>query len=126
MGKYFAGFTEGPQPLVERPFRVMTNGTDEISSVNAFVKPYWGEASPRAKNIRRYGHQDPRSFVVEGVEGFVLHKGSLVSQLPRDILALRGSLSTAGCKTLRELYENARLEVQTTSSHLEGGASVIK
>ncbi len=126
MGKYFAGFTEGPQPLVERPFRVMTNGTDEIGSVNAFVKPYWGEASPRAKNIRRYGHSDPRSFVVEGVEGFVLHKGSLITQLPMDMLALRGSLSTAGCKTIRELYENARLEVQTTSSHLEGGTSVIK
>jgi IMP dehydrogenase len=126
MGKYFAGFTESPQPLLERPFRVMTNGTEEISSLNAFVKPYWGEASSRAKNIRRYGHQDPRSFVVEGVEGFVLHKGSLASQLPKDILALKGSMSTAGCKSLRELYEDARAEVQTTSSHLEGGASVIK
>jgi IMP dehydrogenase len=126
MGKYFAGFTESPQPLIERPFRVITEGTEEIGTVNAFVKPYWGEASPRARNIRRYGHQDPRSFVVEGVEGFVLHKGSLASQLPRDVFALKGSLSTAGCKTLREFYENARLELQTTSSHLEGGPSIIK
>jgi IMP dehydrogenase len=126
MGKYFAGFTESPQPLTERPFKVVADGQDEISSVSAFVKPYWGEASARAKNIRRYGHSDPRSFVIEGVEGFVLHKGSLVSQVPRDILALKGSMSEAGSRPLREMYEKARLEIQTTSSHLEGGTSVIK
>ncbi len=126
MGKYFAGFTESPQPLMERPFKVIANGTDGISYVNAFVKPYWGEASARAKNIRRYGHKDSRSFVVEGVEGFVLHKGSMSTQLPNDVFALKGSMSTVGRKTLREFYENARLEVQTTSSHMEGGTSVIK
>ncbi len=126
MGKYFAGFTESPQPLTERLFKVIADSAEEITSVNAFVKPYWGEASARAKNIRRYGHSDPRSFVIEGVEGFVLHKGSLASQLPKDILALKGSLSTAGCRNIRELYENARLEIQTTSSHAEGGTSVIK
>lgn len=125
MGKYFAGFTESPQPLAERPFRVMDD-SEEISSVSAFVKPYWGEASARAKNIRRYGHKDPRSFVIEGVEGFVLHKGRLSEQLPKDILALKGSMSASGSRTIREFYENARLEVQTTSSHMEGGTSVIK
>jgi IMP dehydrogenase len=124
MGKYFAGFTESPQPLTERPFKVAED-SEEISRVNAFVKPYWGEASARAKNIRRYGHSDPRSFVIEGVEGFVLHKGKLSDQIPRDVFALKGSLSTAGASNLRELYENARLEIQTTSSHTEGGTSVI-
>ena len=124
MGKYFAGFTESPQPLAERQFRV-TDESEEISSVSAMVKPYWGEASARAKNIHRYGHDDPRSFVVEGVEGFVLHKGMLADQIPRDILALRGSLSSAGCSSIREFYEKARLEIQTTSSHSEGGTSVI-
>jgi IMP dehydrogenase len=126
MGKYFAGFTESPQPLMERPFKVIAEVTEEISSVSAFVKPYWGEASLKAKNLKRYGHEDPRSFIVEGVEGFVLHKGSLASQLPKDTLALKGSLSTAGCKNLREFYENTRLEVQTTTSHQEGGASIIR
>lgn len=126
MGKYFAGFTESPQPLMERPFKIIAEGTEEMSSVTAFVKPYWGEASQRAKNIRRYGHEDPRNFIVEGVEGFVLHKGSLPSQLPKDILALKGAISTAGCKNLKEFYENARLEVQTTSSHQEGSASIIR
>jgi IMP dehydrogenase len=125
MGKYFAGFTESPQPLTERPFNVMKEGSEEISKINAFVKPYWGEASPRARNIRRYGHADPRSFVVEGVEGFVLHKGKLGSHLPNDILALKGSMSTAGCSTLREFYENAMLELQTTNSHSEGGTRII-
>ncbi|MCK4714550.1 MAG: IMP dehydrogenase [Candidatus Aenigmarchaeota archaeon] len=125
MGKYFAGFTESPQPLTERPFKVMEEGSEEISTINAFVKPYWGEASPRARNIRRYGHADPRSFVVEGVEGFVLHKGRLGSQLPNDIMAVKGSMSAAGCSTLREFYENVRLELQTTNSHSEGGTSII-
>ena len=126
MGKYFAGFTESPQPLMERPFRVIADNPKEISTVNAFVKPYWGEASARARNIRRYGHQDPRSFVIEGIEGFVLHKGSLASRLPTDVLAIRGALSAAGCRSLREFYENARLEVQTAGSHREGGTSVME
>ena len=126
MGKYFAGFTESPQPMSERPFRVIGDESDEITSVSAYVKPYWGEASGKAKNIRRYGHQDPRSFVIEGVEGFVLHKGSMEDQLPNDVLAVKGSLSTAGCRNLREFYENSILEIQTTISHSEGGTSVIK
>jgi IMP dehydrogenase len=125
MGKYFAGFTESPQPLTERPFQVVSDSTDEVRTVNAFVKPYWGEASPRAKNIRRYGHADPRSFVIEGVEGFVLHKGRLGAHLPNDILALKGSISTAGCRSLREFYEKSRLEMQTSSSHSEGGTRII-
>jgi hypothetical protein len=62
---------------------------------------------------------------VEGIEGFVLHKGSIVSQLPRDILALKGAMSAVGCKSMKEFYENARLEVQSTGSHREGGTSVI-
>jgi len=126
MGKYFAGFSESPQPMSERPFRVIGDESDEITSVSAFVKPYWGEASAKAKNIRRYGHEDPRSFVIEGVEGFVLHKGSMDGQLPKDVFAVKGSLSTAGCRNLREFYDNATLEIQTTSSHSEGGTSVIK
>jgi IMP dehydrogenase len=126
MGKYFAGFTESPQPLMERPFQVVPGNNEDMTTVNAFVKPYWGEASSRARNIRRYGHKDPRSFVIEGVEGFVLHKGTLSKQLPQDILALKGSLSTSGSKNLKEFYEQARLEVQTTHSHTEGGTSVIK
>jgi IMP dehydrogenase len=39
MGKYFAGFTESPQPLMERPFRVIAETSEEITTVNAFVKP---------------------------------------------------------------------------------------
>lgn len=127
MGKFFAGFTESANPLVSKKFRVIPEGpASRIKEVTVYVKEYWGEASVRARSFRRYGHDDPRTFIVEGDEGYVLHKGGLHEQLPKDILAIKGALSSCGCRNVKEFYQNARLELQSPDTHREGGLNILK
>ncbi len=124
MGKYFAGFEESPTQAYLRRFPVQFGG--EVSEVEVPVKPYWGEASRRAKNVRRYQQNDPRTFVIEGEEGFVLLKGSLHDSVPRDLKAIQGTLSSCGCRDLSDFRQNALLEFQSTGSQREGGTSIFR
>lgn len=124
MGKYFAGFDESPTASFLKRLPVLFSG--QMAEVEVTVKPYWGEASPRAKNVRRYGQDDPRSFVIEGEEGYVLYKGSLHKGLPRDLMAIRGTLSSCGCANLQEFYANVQVERQTLESVREGGTSIFR
>jgi IMP dehydrogenase len=127
MGKFFAGFTESANPLISKKFKVIPEGpTSSIREVTVYVKEYWGEASERAKSFRRYGHEDPRTFIIEGDEGYVLHKGSIHKQLPKDFLAIRGALSSCGCRNLKEFYQRAKLELQSPESYREGGLNILK
>lgn len=126
MGSFFAGFTESPTPLRQRMFRVASDQGDRIEQVNAYVKDYWGEASPKAKNLHRYSHDDPRTFVIEGEEGFVLHKGPLAEQIVKDVMAIKSSISACGCKNMDDFHMNAVLELQTSHSSMEGRTSVLK
>jgi IMP dehydrogenase len=124
MGKYFAGFEESPTNSFAKRLPVLFSG--QVAEVEVTVKPYWGEASPRAKNVRRYQQDDPRSFVIEGEEGYVLYKGSLHKSLPRDLQALRGTLSSCGGSNLSEFYANVEVERQTVDSQREGGTSIFR
>lgn len=124
MGKYFAGFDESPTLPYVKKFPVSTSGGSEEVSVN--VKPYWGEASARAKNVRRYQQDDPRTFVIEGEEGYVLSKGSLHDSVPRDLKAIRGTLSSCGCGNLAEFRAEVQLERQSVGSQQEGGTSIFQ
>ncbi len=127
MGKYFAGFTESPTPLTERRFRISSDDSSgEVSEVSAYVKPYWGEGSERAKSLKKYGHSDPRTFFVEGIEGFVLHRGSISKHLPTDIYAVKGAMAGAGCRNIHEFYQKAKLEIQTGGSQTEGETHVLR
>ncbi|MBT9585674.1 IMP dehydrogenase [bacterium] len=124
MGKYFAGFEESPTATFMKRLPVLFSG--QMAEVEVTVKPYWGEASPRAKNVRRYQQDDPRSFVIEGEEGYLLYKGSLHKGLPRELMAIRGTLSSCGCSTLSEFYENVQVERQTLEAVREGGTSIFR
>ncbi len=124
MGKYFAGFEESPTNAYSKRLPVLFSG--QAAEVDVTVKPYWGEASPRAKNVKRYQQDDPRTFVVEGEEGYVLYKGSLMKLLPRDLMALKGTMSSCGCKTLREFYRETRVERQSLESLREGSTNVFR
>ena len=97
-----------------------------MEQFTAYVKPYWGEASEKARSFRRYGHKDPRTFVIEGEEGYVLHKGKLSEQLPKDILAVKAALSSSGCRNLEEFRNHAKLELQTSEAYREGGTNILK
>lgn len=124
MGKYFAGFAESPTTSFTKRLPVLFSG--QVSDVAVTVKPYWGEASARAKNVRRYQQNDPRTFVIEGEEGYVLLKGSLHEVLPRDVKAIKGTLSSCGCADLGEFHEEVRLERQSVGSQQEGGTSIFR
>ena len=124
MGKYFAGFDESPTQEFTKRLPVLFSG--QVTEVSVTVKPYWGEASPRAKNVRRYQQDDPRTFVIEGEEGYVLYKGSLHHNLPRDLRAMQGTLSSCGCASLREFYENVQVERQSGESQREGGTNIFR
>ncbi len=121
MGKYFAGFHESPTSPYSK--KVRAEGNMQISVT---VKPYWGEASARAKNVRRYQQNDPRTFVIEGEEGFVLSKGSLHEVLPRDLKAIKGTLSSCGCSDLEQFRSEVMLERQSVGSQQEGGISILQ
>ena len=124
MGKYFAGFDESPTQSFMKRLPVLFSG--QMAEVEVTVKPYWGEASPRAKNVRRYQQDDPRSFVIEGEEGYVLYKGSLHKGLPRELMAIRGTLSSCGCNNLSEFYSQVQVERQSLDSVREGGTSIFR
>lgn len=124
MGKYFAGFEESPTQTFTKRLPVLFSG--QVTEVEVNVKPYWGEASPRAKNVRRYQQDDPRTFVVEGEEGYVLYKGSLHKHLPRDVKALQGTLSSCGCRSLEEFYREVQVERQSGESQREGGTNIFR
>ena len=59
-------------------------------------------------------------------EGFVLYKGSLHQGLPRDLTAIRGTLSSCGCGDLAEFYRDVRVEKQSTEAYREGGTSIFR
>jgi IMP dehydrogenase len=124
MGKYFAGFAESPTTSFTKRLPVLFSG--QVSDVAVTAKPYWGEASARAKNVRRYQQDDPRTFVIEGEEGYVLFKGSLHEIMPRDLKAIKGTLSSCGCRDLEEFRRDARLERQSLGSQQEGGTSIFR
>ena len=124
MGKYFAGFAESPTTAYSKKLTVLSPGGG--SEVSVTVKPYWGEASARAKNVRRYQQNDPRTFVIEGEEGYILCKGSLHDLLPRDLKAISGTLSSCGCKNLSQFRRDVTLERQTPGSQQEGGISILQ
>jgi IMP dehydrogenase len=123
MGRYFAAYSESPTQAYEKKFWVSSSGG--TFQVAATVKPYWGEASARAKNVRRYQQNDPRTFVVEGEEGYVLLKGSLHQFLPKDLKAIKGTLSSCGCANLDEFRREVLLERQSVGSQEEGGTSIL-
>ncbi len=102
MGRFFAQFTEAEGGLRNHP----TLGP---------LKEYWMEASARAKSYGRYS-STAETFFEEGVEGFVPHIGSIYSNLRETILKMKSSLSSAGCRDIEELHQNAVVELQSASA----------
>jgi IMP dehydrogenase len=105
MGNFFARFAESPGKLLK------VHGEH--------VKEYWMEGSLKAFNLRRY-HQSAATFFEEGVVGYVPYEGSVFDAIPVARQRLKATLSTAAVSNIRELHENAVLELQTLTA-LEAG-----
>ncbi|WP_313165628.1 IMP dehydrogenase [Sedimentibacter sp.] len=109
LGRYFAGFDESP--------------TSKIKYGNGYVKEYWGEGSNRARNWARYdlGGKAGLQFE-EGVDSYVPYAGKLDDGLGSTLHKIKSTMCNCGAKTIKELQQNVRLTVVSSTSLTEGGA----
>lgn len=80
----------------------------------------------QAGGAKRYFSENDRVKIIQGVEGFVVDKGSVRTFLPYLAQSLRHSMQEVGCRTIADMHEalaNARLrfERRSSSAQKEGG-----
>jgi len=104
MGRYFARMEESP--------------TQKVTINNRVMKPYWGEGAARARRWKAMRYSQLK--FVEGVEGFVEYAGKLRDNLDDTLSKIKASMSSCGVSNIKELHENAELEVISSLSIREG------
>ncbi len=109
LGRYFAGFDESP--------------TAKIKYGNGYVKEYWGEGSNRARNWARYdlGGKAGLQFE-EGVDSYVPYAGKLDDGLGSTLHKIKSTMCNCGAKSIKQLQQDGRLVVVSSTSLTEGGA----
>ena len=109
LGRYFARFDESPTP------KVMVNG--------AYMKEYWGEGSNRARNWQRYdlGGKTKLSFE-EGVDSYVTYAGSLHDNVEASLYKVKSTMCNVGVINIPDLQRDAKLQLVSSVSIVEGGA----
>jgi len=115
MGSLLAGTTESPGEYFYH------NGQR--------LKKYRGMASEgamRTGGAKRYFSEKDNIKVVQGVEGFVVDKGSVRTFLPYLAQSLRHSIQEVGCRALGDLHKalddsKLRFERRSASAQKEGG-----
>ena len=109
LGRYFARFDESPTP------KVMVNG--------AYMKEYWGEGSNRARNWQRYdlGGKTKLSFE-EGVDSYVTYAGPLHDNVEASLYKVKSTMCNVGVTTIPDLQRDAKLQLVSSVSIVEGGA----
>lgn len=87
------------------------------------MKEYWGEGSARARNWQRYdmGGEAKMSFE-EGVDSLVPYAGSLRDNVTLSMSKVRSTMCNCGCLTIKELQQNAKITLVSSTSIIEGGA----
>lgn len=109
MGRYFARFDESP--------------TKKLMVGGSYVKEYWGEGSNRARNWQRYdmGGSDSLKFE-EGVDSYVPYAGKLKDNLDITLGKIKSTMCSCGAITIKELKDNAKITLVSSTSIIEGGA----
>ncbi len=109
MGRYFARFDESPTR------KLLINGN--------YVKEYWGEGSNRARNWQRYdmGGSSNLKFE-EGVDSYVPYAGKLKENLEVTLGKIKSTMCSCGVGNLKELREEAKITLVSSTSIIEGGA----
>ncbi|MCL1823905.1 MAG: IMP dehydrogenase, partial [Oscillospiraceae bacterium] len=116
LGRYFARFDEAPGN------KIMLGGT--------YVKEYWGEGTNRARNWQRYDSGGPAfgangaeslSFE-EGVDSYVPYAGALKDNVYRSLSKVKSTMCNCGCMNIKELQENAKLTLVSSTSIVEGSS----
>ncbi|MDR1780642.1 MAG: IMP dehydrogenase [Tannerella sp.] len=109
MGRYFARFDESP--------------TKTLRVGNNYVKEYWGEGSNRAQNWQRYdsGGTETLKFE-EGVDSYVPYAGKMKDNLAITLGKLKATMCSCGATTIKDLQQNAKITLVSSTSIVEGGA----
>ena len=109
MGRYFARFDESP--------------TKKLTIGNRIVKEYWGEGSNRAKNWQRYdlGGNEALKFE-ECVDSYVPYAGKMKDNLNVTLGKMKATMCSCGSISLKELQQNAKITLVSSTSIIEGGA----
>ena len=109
LGRYFARFDESP--------------TNKIKINGNYYKEYWGEGSNRARNWQRYdmGGASTLHFE-EGVDSYVPYAGKMKDNLDVTLGKVRATMCNCGAMSIKELQQNAKLTVVSSTSIVEGGA----
>lgn len=109
LGRYFARFDESP--------------SNKVRIGNNYMKEYWGEGSARARNWQRYdlGGEGKLGFE-EGVDSYVPYAGSLKDNVGLSLSKMRSTMCNCGVLTIKELQDNAKLTLVSSTSIIEGGA----
>ncbi|MCS7385595.1 MAG: IMP dehydrogenase [archaeon GB-1867-005] len=97
MGNLFAGCREAPGTLVAIGGR--------------YYKQYRGMAS-RSARAKRYAldrYSVPSKDIAEGVEGWVPYRGDVASVVAELVAGLKAAMGYAGCRSIAELWEKARV-----------------
>jgi IMP dehydrogenase len=109
MGRYFARFDESP--------------TRKLLVGNRYVKEYWGEGSNRARNWQRYDFGGTENLKFEeGVDSYVPYAGKLRDNLDLTLGKIRSTMCSCGASSIKELKENAKITLVSSTSIVEGGA----
>lgn len=110
LGRYFARFDESP--------------TERVSVGGSYMKEYWGEGSARARNWQRYdlGGKGGKLSFVEGVDSYVPYAGSLKDNVQVTLSKVRSTMCNCGCLSIKELQQQAKLTLVSSTSIVEGGA----
>ena len=109
IGSLFAGTEEAPGEVIlfqGRSFKTYRG----MGSIGAM----------RKGSSDRYGQEGTVSdskYVPEGIEGRVAYKGTIADMVTQLVGGLRSGMGYTGCRTIRELQENARF-VRITSAGL--------
>jgi IMP dehydrogenase len=109
LGRYFSRFEESPTD------KIMMNGT--------YYKEYWGEGSARARNWQRYDLGGKKTLKFEeGVDSYVPYAGTLKDNIQVTLDKLKSTMCNCGTMTIKELQQNAKLTLVSSTSIVEGGA----
>lgn len=109
MGRYFARFDESP--------------TKVLRVGNNYVKEYWGEGSNRAQNWERYDMGGSASLKFEeGVDSYVPYAGKMKDNLAITLGKIKATMCSCGTITIKELQQNAKITLVSSTSIVEGGA----
>ncbi len=108
IGSLLAGTDESPGEIILYQGRNFKSyrGMGSMAAMKQGSKDRYGQESEDAEN----------KLVPEGIEGRVTYKGSLAGLIAQLVGGLRAGMGYTGCRTIRELQQNASFIKITTAS----------